>query len=396
MKSIFILGGSSLQVPIIKEAKERGLYTYVLDMDEECIGKEYADAFFPVSTIDYDAIYKLAKEEKPDYIITSTSDRPVSVVARLNEALGKKCGISYENSICATNKIEMRHRLFEKGVPVPKFYEVSSFEEMLSYVKKMPDKFVLKATDNAGSRGVVLVTKSENVDYKKIYDYSLSFSRNGKLLMEEYMEGDEVSVEVLVSQGEPHIVTVTDKMVTEGEFFVEIGHTEPSRHSVDEILDIKNVAISAVKAIGIENGPSHVEVKLTEDGAKIVEIAARLGGDFITSKLVPLSTGVDMVRQSLNLELGEDISYEPSKNRGSAIRFIQAEEGTVKEITGLKSAEESAGVYEISLYKSIGDKVNSLSSSSERVGHVIATGKDAKEASDNAEKALGKIQIIVD
>ena len=395
MKSIFILGASRLQVPAIKKAKEKGLYVYVLDYDPNAIGIQYADKFLEISTIDKDAVYQAALEYKPDFIITSTSDMPVRTVSWVNEKLGKLSDISYNGAICATDKVAMRNRMRECGVPIPEFHEVRNLEEFMAAAAKMPEQFVLKPADNAASRGVVLIDKSKAPDLEEVYKYSTQYSRSGEALVEEFMTGPEVSVESYTINGEPHIITITDKMVTEIPFFVELGHTEPSRLASEQQEDIRNVAYAAIKAIGMQNGPNHTEIKVTSTGAKLVEIAARLGGDFITSRLVPLSTGVDMIECSYATLLGEEVKYQNSLSQGSAIRFIQGEKGILTSIDGVEDALKMPGVQEIELYMKLGEHIKRPENSSDRVGHVIAIGKDADEAAYNAESALAAIRIQV-
>lgn len=399
MKKIFILGGSMLQMPTITKAKEKGLYVYVLDYDPECVAKDVADEFLCISTIDKEAVLEAAKEHKPDYIMTSTSDMPVRTVAWVYEQLGLKGGISYENSICATDKAFMRRRMQECGVPIPEFHVVGSYDEFVEIADKMPERFVIKPADNAASRGVTLIDKSTvkgkiSNEYHKIWEFTHQYSRSGEVLVEEFMTGPEVSVESLTVDGETHIITITDKKVTEVPYFVETGHTEPSRLSAEQQNDIRDVAERAIKAIGLTNGPTHTEIKVTETGAKIVEIAARLGGDFITSRLVPLSSGVNMNECELSMALGEKVNYKRTLTQGSAIRFIQAKEGTIQEIHGLSEASAVIGVQEVVLYKKVGEVVPKLESSGDRVGHVIAIGADADEAEANAENALSRIRII--
>lgn len=396
MKTIFILGASRLQVPAIKKAKEKGLFVYVLDYDPNAVGIHYADKFLEISTIDKEAVLKAALEYKPDYIITSTSDMPVRTVSWVNEKLGRPSDISYEGAICATDKVAMRNRMKQCDVPIPEYHEVKNLEEFLEAAEKMPQRFILKPADNAASRGVVLIDKSQNPDLKEIYKYSTQYSRSGEALVEEFMEGPEVSVESYTIDGEPHIITITDKMVTELPFFVELGHTEPSKLSPEQQEDIRKVADEAIRAIGMQNGPNHTEIKVTPTGAKLVEIAARLGGDFITSRLVPLSTGVDMVECSFATLLNETVQYKSTMARGSAIRFIQGEKGVLSSIEGVEKARQMPGVQEVELYMKPGDHIKRPENSSDRVGHVIAIGKDANEASENAEAALAVIHIQVE
>lgn len=396
MKSIFILGASRLQVPAIKKAKEKGLYVYVLDYDPNAVGISYADKFLEISTIDKDAVYVAALEYKPDFIITSTSDMPVRTVSWVNERLGKSTDISYSGAICATDKVAMRNRMKEAGVPIPNYYELNSFEEFRSIIPKMQQRFVLKPADNAASRGVILVDKDTHPDYEKMFNYCKKYSRSGVTLVEEFIEGPEVSVESYSIDGTPHIITITDKMVTEFPFFVELGHTEPSRLSILEQEDIRRVAKAAINAIGMQNGPTHTEIKVTPDGAKLVEIAARLGGDYITSHLVPLSTGVDMIECSFATLLGEKVRYQKKENKGSAIRFIQGNSGILKEIKGLDTIKSLPGIVDVEIYKHIGEKIIKPENSSDRVGHIIAVGKNADEAAYNAEYALSQITLQIE
>lgn len=396
MKSVFILGASRLQVPAIKKAKEKGLFVYILDYDPEAVGIQYADRFLEISTIDKEAVYQAALEFKPDYIITSTSDMPVRTVSWVNEKLGKSSDISYEGAICATDKVAMRNRMRDCGVSIPEYHEVENLEEFLEASEKMPERFILKPADNAASRGVVLIDKGKNPNLEEIYNYSTQYSRSGGALVEEFMEGPEVSVESYTINGEPHIITITDKMVTELPFFVELGHTEPSRLTPGQQEDVKRVANAAIRAIGMQNGPNHTEIKVTPTGVKLVEIAARLGGDFITSRLVPLSTGVDMIDCSFATLLDEEVKYRNTLERGSAIRFIQGEKGILSSIDGMATALRMPGVQEVELYMKPGDHIKRPENSLDRVGHVIAIGKDADEAASNAEAALKAIQVRIE
>jgi biotin carboxylase len=293
----------------------------------------------------------------------------------------------------------------EKNVPIPDFYILENFEDFENLVKNLPDTlkpvFVLKPADNAASRGVKLVS-ADDLDISKdaeslkdLWDFTSQYSRGGRVLAEEYMEGPEVSVESVTVNGITHIITITDKKVTHVPYFVETGHTEPSRLSNEAQDDIRNVALAAIEAVGITDGPSHTEIKVTPSGAKLVEIAARLGGDFITSRLVPLSSGVNLNDCELDAVLGDEPSWKRTITRGSAIRFIPATEGLIGSIEGVEEAKSMPGVEEVVLYKKEGDIVPPLHSSSDRVGHVIATGKDADEAERNCEEALSKIVITI-
>ncbi len=393
MKSIFILGGSRLQVPAIIKAKQEGLYVYVLDYDPKAVGIKYADKFLEISTLDKVAVLEAAEKYKPEYIITSTSDMPVRTVSWVCEKLGMRSGISYQGAIYATDKIEMRKRMRECQVPIPFFYEINSYDEFVGVIESIDSKFIIKPSDNSASRGVILVDKNKQPNYEEIYSYCKNYSRSGKVLVEEYLEGPEVSVESFSENGQHFIITITDKIVSELPFFVELGHTEPSRLSDVVQEEIKSVALAAINAIGMKDGPTHTEIKVTHDGPKLVEIAARLGGDYITSKLVPLSTGVNMINCEIFSSLGKKINIRKNKNNGAAIRFIHGINGKLDSIEGIDDALAVDGVEEVEIYSNSGSAIREPENSSDRIGHIIAIGVNAEEAANNADKALKKIKI---
>lgn len=398
-KKMMILGASALQVPAIKKAKEMGYEVISVDYDPNAVGFEMADVKLIVSTLDQEEVLKQARIYEPDVVITSTSDGPVRTAAYVNEKLGKQPDLAYEDSLCATIKSYMRERLKECNVPIPQFFVVNNELEFAEAVKYIEGDMIVKPADNAGSRGVVLLKKdavtgqTEPEDAVAVYEYSKSNSRNGVVMVEEFMEGEEVSVESMTVNGETTIITITDKMTTPPPYFVELGHAEPSRHPAELQEAIKKITLQAVAAIRLQNGPSHTEVKLTKDGPKIVELAARLGGDFITSKLVPLSTGVDMVGNSVILATGGAVDLAKKWDKGAAIRFIPCKSGTIESIDIPKEVYDMPGIEEIVLYKKIGDVVDGTKSSNDRLGHIIATGKDAGEAFERATSVLDKIKI---
>lgn len=396
MKKIMILGASILQLPAIEKAKEMGLEVIAVDMNPQAVGFSVDGVVKEViSTIDTPAILEAAKRLKIDGIMTLASDMPMQSVAAVCEALGL-VGVSKETALKATNKAFMRDALREHDVPVPMYFRVKTKEDFLDAVRKIRTqgyKCIVKPADNSGSRGVDLLKEDSDLD--KAYEYSKQYSRGGELVVEEYMEGSEVSVETLAVDGDVHVIQITDKITTGAPYFVEMGHTQPSRLAKDVRERIADVAISANKAIGIENGPSHTEIKVTKDGPKIVELGARLGGDCITTHLVPLSTGVNMVECSIRIALGEKPDLTPKWNKGSAIRYLHTDIGLIQQISGVEDAKKVHGVRQISIIHGIGDNAKEVRSSVDRVGFVISQGDSSEEAIQSCNNAIGKILISV-
>ena len=192
-----------------------------------------------------------------------------------------------------------------------------------------------------------------------------------------------------------HILTITDKLTTGAPYFVEMGHCQPTTFSEEIKKDIEKVATQAIHAIGIQNGPVHVEMKVTDKGPKMIELGARMGGDFITTHLVPLSTGIDMMKLVIQNACGEKIEIPKDQNLGSAIRFFSGEKGRLEEISGIDEANSLNGVKYVLQFKEQGDCIMDVHNSLDRVGCVIAQGRSNKEAMEICEKALRGIKVTV-
>ena len=392
MKKILIIGASNLQVPGILKAREMGFETAVVDFNPKAMGVKYADAYYNVSTIDQNGVYEAAKDFGADGIMTLATDMPMRSLAYACDKLGL-VGIDYDTAVRATDKGEMIKAFDKHDVAHPMYLILENGKSIDSIVDKIVYPLIIKPTDNSGSRGVVLVHNKE-----ELYDaiaYSTEESREGNIILEEYMVGPEVSVEVIVLDGEPHILQITDKLTTGAPHFVEMGHSQPSRLSEDVQNEIKILAGKACKAVGIVNGPAHAEIIVTENGPKMVEIGARMGGDSITTHLVPLSTGVDMTKATIEIACGEKPDVNSKFKKASAIRFLNVPEGMIGNIEGVEEARNIDGVKEIIFTKKVGDIVGDITSSNDRVASVISQADTPEEAIKICEKAIENINITV-
>ena len=388
-----IVGASVLQLPAILKAKEMGLHVAVVDYNPQAIGIQYADKFYNASTMDEDAVLVAAEDYLPDGIMTLATDMPMRGVAKASDKLHLH-SISYETAVKATDKYDMIKAFKEYDVPSPWYFVVDTLEEMKSHENDVTFPCIIKPTDNAGSHGVAKVYSfQELIDN---YEYAHSCSRHGKVIVEEYLDGPEVSVEVMVVNGEVSILQITDKITTEAPHFVEMGHTQPSRLPNDTQKAIRNVTEAACKAIGIDKGPAHVEMKVTKRGPVMIELGARMGGDNITTHLVPLSTGIDMVGSTIKVALGEAPDIKPTLHCGSAIRYFEVPFGTIKAIENVEEAQQVPGVKQITFTKNVGEESTPIHCSNDRIGFVIAQGATSEEAVSVCEKVFGIINIVVE
>lgn len=393
MKKLMIVGASVLQLPGILKAKEMGLEVAVVDYNPQAVGIAYADKYYNASTMDEDAVLAAAEDYKPDGIMTLATDMPMRGVAKAASALGLH-GISYDTAVKATDKFDMIKAFKGHDVPSPWYYTVDSIEALMALERRLSYPCVMKPTDNAGSHGVVLARSFEEL--LDSFEYSHGCSRRGNVIIEEYISGPEISVEVMVVDGEVNVLQITDKLTTGVPFFVEMGHSQPTRFPADVRKSIRQVAAAACRAVGIDNGPAHVEMKVPARGPQMIELGARMGGDNITTHLVPLSTGIDMVKATIDVALGNKPDITPTLECGSAIRYFIAPYGTIKSISGVEKAQAIPGVKQITFTKTVGDSSTPIQSSNDRIGFVIAQAATAAEAVKICKKAIAAVKIEVE
>lgn len=376
---LLIIGASALQVPAIERARELGYQVAVADRDPEAPGVALASAFYEVSTIDEDGVTAAARDFAPHGIITIGTDMPMRALAAAAEALGLR-GPSRRAVYNATDKGAMAEALRAGSVALPWTEVVTSVAEMRAVTAGRPHPLIMKPADSSGSRGVTLVESDEGMD--SAFEYALSSSRSGRVIVQEYMRGPEVSVEGLCFGDERTIVAITDKITTGAPSFVELGHSQPSQFSGEQRRQIEELVHQALEALELEDCAFHAEIIVTADGPKLVEIGARLGGDFITSHLVPMSTGVDMIAGLIDIAVGTRPDTAQRLRRGSAVRFLKSP-GTPSRAP---EARAMAGVVLVAVAE--GTDARDVRSSTDRLGHVIAEGDTVTTASTTAEAAI--------
>ncbi len=395
MKRLLVLAAGLLQIPIIKKAKEQGYYVIAADGSADAPGLKYADKAVVVNITSEDEMLKVARGEQIDGVIHPCSEVAMNVMGRINDEMGL-CGISRETAIRATNKHMMRRAFEEGGAPSPwsKCFEDAEDAWQL-YSETDTQDMILKPSRNSGSRGIAKVSKGLTREaFTELFERSKGESRDKTVMLEQFVEGPEFSVEIIVWKKVPHIINVKDKKKTEAPYFVELGHNQPSCFPEKDVEEIKQAAYKGVIALGLDNCAAHAEIKLQDGKAYIMEIGARLGGDFISTELTHLSTGIDMVAAAVNVALGIEPNLQPTEPKhGVCIRYFCPKPGTIVKIEGEEILKTDASVYDYEIYHREGDMVHEVKSSLDRSGHVIVTAETVQKAISHAEELIGSVKI---
>ncbi|CCG52674.1 Protein of unknown function, Putative carbamoyl-phosphate synthase [Flavobacterium indicum GPTSA100-9 = DSM 17447] len=320
MKKLAIIGASYLQLPLVQKANEMGIETHCFAWPEGAVCKEVANYFYPISILDKQAILKQCSIIGIDGITTIATDMAVPTISYVANELGLVAN-SVFSSMVSTNKGAMREIFERYNCSIPKFQKIKSTQEK---IKTFQYPLIVKPADRSGSRGVSKVV-DENLLNDAI-EYAISESFSKEAIIEEFIDGVEVSVETISWNGEHYILAITDKTTTSAPHFVELAHHQPSNLTADIQKKIKEETIKCLNVLDIKYGASHSEFKINANGEVVViEVGARMGGDFIGSHLVQLSTGYDFVKGVIAIALGTFEKPVISHQNFSGVYFLSKE-----------------------------------------------------------------------
>lgn len=393
-RSVIIIGAGLMQIPLIQAAKRMGLRTIVTDYNRRALGFAMADIALEVSTRNIDfsvlAVRRIADQIPIHGVLTVGTDasRTVSAVAAALELPG----IRYDVAERATNKVKMRQCLREHGVPSPDFEYVWSREDARQAVRRLGLPAVIKPADNMGGRGVRLLSHEREID--DAFTEARRASVSGMLLIEEFMEGEELSIDALIWDGKIEITGIADRIISGSPYFIELGHTLPSIMPQKVQEEAIEVMKQGIHALGIDIGAAKGDIKITPEGPKIGELAARLSGGFMSGYTYPLATGINLMSAALRISMGEDPGNQtPKFNRVAAERAITPPPGRITSIEGLDRARTLPGVKNIYTMYHVGDMFYNPTSNMGKFGNLIAVADTREELLAVCEKALSMIEI---
>ncbi|MEK7772722.1 MAG: ATP-grasp domain-containing protein [Deltaproteobacteria bacterium] len=400
-KTLWIVSGGVEAVPGIKRAKEMGLRVVVSDMDAEAPGFAFADDRVMASTYDAVATAKAAVEysrkNRPIHgVICIASDVPMTV-AKVASALGLP-GITADTAALASDKLAMKRRFVESGIPAPWFSPVESPAHLKEIMKERGVPLVIKPVDSRGARGVLRL--GPRVDPVWAFGHSIGYSPGRRVMAEEYIEGPQISTESVLIGGRGYTPGFTDRnyelIDAFAPYMIENGGEQPSVLSEGERLRVSRMAEDAGRAIGIRTGTVKGDMVLSRSGPMVIEVAARLSGGWFSTDQIPLATGVDLVGAAIKLALGEELGEDelaPKHRRGVAIRYFFPRPGRVVDIRNFERLEGVPWVHRMGFFVKAGDIIEPVTNHTKRAGFVITKGATRAEAVERAEEAVREIVI---
>ncbi len=392
---LLVLGAGPAQLGLLAAARTRGLYVIAVDRDASAPGFRHADRRAILSNEDELGIERLAEAEHVDGVISPGVDWPVGIAARVAAKLGLPHPITPESAVLATSKVRQRERFDAAGIPQPVHETCHSVAAAHEAAERVGYPCVVKAPDRQGQRGLSVVSAPEELE--DAATAALEASRSGSFLVEELVQGREVTVNGFSLSGQFHALTVTDRQLAEQPAFgVALAHVWPSAQPPLQIAQAIDAARRAAAALGIVDGPTYTQVLVSEEGAFVGELAARLGGGH-DAELCRAALGVDLNDAALSAALGEPLRRQQvapkARVGGACVRFLVPPAGELREVTGLEEAFALDGIRGIRIYRRPGHVFGELRRGADRAGAILAIGNSADQALARADAAADLIRF---
>lgn len=394
MKKIMILGAGIYQVPLIKKAKEMGIYTIISSIEGNYPGFKLADKIYYTNTIDKEAILEICQYEKVDGIAVCGTDVAVPTQGYVCDKLRLK-GPSYNSAILAQDKAKMKEAFIKNGVRTAPVRYVDIDNEFPDDICKMIGyPVIFKSVDSSGSRGITKVTSADDINYA--YSQVKANTRSNIYIIEKYLEGDEFGAQAFIYEGELCFVLPHGDYVFQGDAGVPIGHFAPFKMTDSISQDVKNQLTNAVSAIKADNCAINADFILSNGQVYVLEIGARAGATCLV-EMTSIYYGFDYYEKIIQAALG----IRPDFNQvgeyvqpNAEMLFMADKTGCISSITLCSDMDKR--IVDLSLDYSVGDEVRKFKKGPDRIGQIIAVGDSVKEAKQVLDDVISKTKIIIE
>jgi len=389
-KRVLQLGGGVLMARSIRKIQELGYEVYCVDMNAQAPAFAFADGCAAINISDVDGVGRYADEIGAD-VVLALNDAGVLPAAYANKKRGLKC-YDPEEVKYFTDKGYMRQRWKEHGVAQPAFEICTTAVEIENAIRKIGFPCIVKPCMMWGSRGVSKVNNAGDIPFAT--QFAMENAKGARYIVEEFMQGVEVSIEGLFKDGKAYILAKADKELQQHDNYrvtVQINYEADLSQAV--LAEIDALVAHAGKAMGFEAGALHAECMVTPEGVKMIEMAGRPGGGHIFGAIVEAVSGVSMPQALTQILLGEDIDPSAKFSRGACYKFFNAPAGVFESINQLDEAKAMEGIIDLGFTMAAGTEVKTMDHGANRPGFVVAQGNNRTDAIRRAEAAFAALKF---
>ena len=393
-KTALVLGGTAPHIELIQQLKAIGYYVVLVDYLENPPAREYANIHVRESTLDVDAVLRVAKEYCAELVISACIDQSNSVCCYVAEKLGLPHPYSYGTSILVTVKSEMKKIMVVNGVPTSWFYEVDNQTDLDWNHIAFPA--VVKPVDCNSSKGVKKVTTVEEA--KTVIAEDIKLSRAGKAIIEGYVEGIEIQVDCFATDNGAEVILTRQKKQIQRDLGGEMnseGSILPAPVCQNFSDSLKDIARRIAMAFGLRNTPFFYQAIIDSEGiVNVLEFAPRVGGG-LSYYILNNIAGFNAIRAVINSYLGihEPISHKKLDHFFST-NLLYMNKGVFDHIEGFDKAKQQGLIVESFVTKEKGTSIGSKLRSGNRVGAFIVEADSIEELKEKENQTYALIDII--
>ena len=388
----FVIAGGLPQIELLNQLKARGVTTVLADGNDNALAKPYADIFYHIPIFDIEAVREVAVKEKVDFIITVCADQVLLVVAQVSEMLGLPCYIDYETAQNVSDKLKMKAIFKDNDIPTSDFVRLDRFDPDAVSGLRFP--LVVKPVDAYSSKGVRRADDLEQLE--QFYKEAEEISRSGDVIVEEYCEGEEISVDAFVVNGKAKILCVSnsEKIKDDGRFVIFRGRY-PVHTSEAVLKKIEIVAQKIADAFGLVNAPLLIQLIDRGDDISVLEFCARTGGN-MKWLLIKYSCGVDVISAAIALSMGiqPEIDPKPTGNKIVVNDFVYCRPGEFAKLEGFEELKEQGILSEYFALRPVGMMAMGVTSSSDRIAGFTITADTIEEFNEKHRTVVDSVKVL--
>jgi len=391
MKALVLAGGLS-QIELLNQLKARNITTVLADGNANALARPYADIFYQLPIFDIEAVKEVALKEKVDFLITVCADQVLLVVAQVSEMLGLPWYIDYKTAQLVSDKKYMKKIFWENNIPTSRYVELTELD--WNKIQHLQYPLVVKPVDAYSSKGV---RKALNAEELAVYFAEASqISRTGGVIVEEFVAGTEISVDIYVEDGIAKLLCVSnsEKISSEDRFIIFRGRY-PVVASNAVMEQIRQVAQQIADAFGLKNCPMLIQMINDGERVSVLEFCARTGGN-MKYMLIKRACGFDVIKAVIDLTLGEKPHVELSAPEAKYIvnDFIYCESGVYDHLEGFDELQQQGILAEYCSLRPKGMKVNGVFSSSDRIAGFTVVADSLAEFNEKHRKVVESVKVI--
>lgn len=393
MKKVAVSGGTNDHIYLLKRLKSRGFKTILIDYLENPPAKKYADIFIREDIYDKDKVLEISKKNKINLIISACIDQALPVVSYVSEKMKLPNYLSYEKALAITDKVLMKKKFIENKVSTSKCIFLKEKLIKNKELAELTYPVVVKPADLNSSKGV---RKAKDFgQLKRFFDEAIKISRSKKVVIEEFKEGRELSVDIILQEQEPIILAISEnkKNKKEKNNFT-IVHSVSYQANNLLISEIKKNVRKIAQAFDLKNVPLLVQLIAKNNEVSIIEFSARVGGG---SKYyyIKKMAGVDVVDYLIKVVLKEKLNFKIKPNNNYvAMNYIYTKPGVFRDTVGYKELLKDKTIDQLFFYKTKGSVITSNTASSDRPAGFMVVAKDKKELKEKIRKADKNLKIL--